>query len=177
MRPSPLSWTTVLLTLGLHSLSALASPSSRSLSQKNPIRRREDTPVHCVDSTAEAPEQGGNLFCYDDSGDDLTCDECLGLDGNEPAKSENGVICHISEGNADTLGQRTACPGDPPPEKNPDGTPSSDVAEGVMDAYCAAAGSGGLFGWTTFAACYAYTYASANGDPLEEAEAGVNGRC
>lgn len=170
---SPTSAAAMFLTLGLHGFGVLASPTS--LGEKN-IFRRQDAPEHCIDSTVDAENTKGNLFCFDDSGNDLTCDECLGLNGNEPAKSENGVRCHISTGDDGNLGQLTACPGDPPPEENPDGTPGSDVSTGILDAYCSAAGAGGLFGWTTFAACYSYTFAKAQGNPVDEAMAGVKCR-
>ena len=173
MHFSPTSAGGLLLTLGLQSLGALASSTSRTLAERS-LFRREDGPEHCIDGTVDAQGTTGNLFCFDSSGNDLTCDECLGLNGNDPARSEDDVHCYISEGDTEELGRRTACPGDPPPEKNPDGTPSTDVIEeGIMDTYCSVAGAGGLFGWTTFAACYSYTFASAHGNPVDEAEAGA----
>jgi hypothetical protein len=46
-----------------------------------------------------------------------------------------------------------------------------------MDAYCAVAGNKGLFGFATFAACYAYTFAEAGNNPIDQAEAGANCKC
>lgn len=133
---------------------------------------RRDSPTHCVDDKVDGPKTVGNLYCVDSSGTTLSCDECLGLNGETAATTKDaGVSCYITK-NDGGLGDRTSCPGDPPPEKNPDGTDSKTVAEGIMDAYCAAAGSGGLFGWTTYAACYSYTFAQAGNDPLESNKAG-----
>lgn len=151
-----------LLALG-HTV--LASPA--------PVAEKRDMPRLCKDSTVDAEGTTGFLFCFDSDGNDLTCDECQGFSGNTPAKSSDGIRCHVSNGDSDSLGDLTSCPGDDPPETSPDGNPSSDIATGVLDSYCSAAGAGGLFGWTTYAVCYAYTFASAQGNDLDEATAGA----
>lgn len=164
-----------LLTLGLHGLGALASPASLS---ENGVVKRQDVVQHCIDDNVDALPTTGNLYCFDSEGSDLTCDQCLGLNGNQPASQAGGARCYISEGDPNSLGQQTACPGDPAPEFNPDGSPASDVwdGNGFMDAYCAVAGSSGIFGWPSFAVCYAYTFATGYGGPAEQAMTGAKSK-
>lgn len=157
------SASSILLTLCIRG--ALASPTS--------LHEKRDVPKLCKDSAVDAEGTTGYLFCVDDSGNDLTCNECQGLEGDTPASSSDGISCYISNGDSGDLGKLTACPGDSPPDENPDGSPSSDVSTGLLDAYCSAAGAGGLFGWTTYAMCYSYTFAKAEGNAADEATAGA----
>jgi hypothetical protein len=92
----------------------------------------------CVDDPVDGPSTTGNLLCLDlggippgkrsmnvrdlsplnnrDSQGRMTCDECLGLNGNEPAVTEEEVtICYLTIGDSDTYGNQTSCPGDKPP--------------------------------------------------------------
>ena len=165
-----------LLTLGLYSLGGLASPTS--LKDTSLTRRQDQANQHCIDDNVIGMRTQGNLYCFDSEGSDLTCDQCLGLNGNSPASQEGGARCYLSDGNPNSLGQQVACPGDPGPEFNPDGTASSDVwdGNGFMDAYCAVAGSGGAFGFISFATCYAYTFATGYGDPAEQAMTGAKSK-
>jgi hypothetical protein len=48
--------------------------------------------------------------------------------------------------------------------QNPDGTPGESLGETILDTFCAVAGTDGLFGWATFAVCYAYAFAQAGED-------------
>jgi hypothetical protein len=89
---------------------------------------RRDTPTHCVDDPLDSPS-AGNLNCQDlggippgkrlslrDANGRLSCDECLGLNGNKPAVTENGVTeCFITIDSSGDPGNRTSCPGDPAP--------------------------------------------------------------
>jgi hypothetical protein len=146
-----------------------ANPTT--LESKSGLGKRQ-TISHCTDNESDNPIPG-NLVCFSSDGFAMTCDECLGNDGNVAATHAGGDLCFIinTTDNGQTTDQTpTACPGDPPPTTNPDGTDGSTVATGIMDAYCAAAGEGGLFGWLSFAACYAYTWAQAGN---EDFEAGV----
>jgi len=100
---------------------------TRDILTRDEIYRR-DTPVHCVDDPLDKPS-AGNLNCQDlgsippgkrlslrDPNGRMTCDECLGLNGNKPAKTENGVTeCYITTDTSGDPGNRTACPGDPAP--------------------------------------------------------------
>lgn len=53
----------------------------------------------------------------------MTCDECLGLNGNQPAVTEDEVtICYITLGDPNSYGNQTSCPGDPGPATVSDAT-------------------------------------------------------
>jgi hypothetical protein len=118
-----------LLSLALNVTAALnkLEVQRRDIMTRDEIYRR-DTPTHCVDDPLDSPS-AGNLNCQDlggippgkrlslrDANGRLSCDECLGLNGNKPAVTENGVTeCYITIDSSGDPGNRTSCPGDPAP--------------------------------------------------------------
>lgn len=137
---------------------------------------RLQPPVHSISpqvTQSSRCRQPGELVCYGtgDFPEVLTCDECLGRNGHEPATSASGYKCVIMQ---DTQGNFmvTACPGDPAPSTLPDGSPSP--VDGIVTAYCQVIGSDGVLGTLTWAACFMYAYFGA-GDEYERNKAGLNG--
>lgn len=158
--------TSFLLALCASHTVASATPSSLK-----DIRRRDDSPKHCVDDAVDGPKTTGNLYCVGSDGFTLTCDECLGNDGNDPATAAGGTVCYLTTGGED-LGNLTACPGDPAPKKLPDGS-DSNLAEDLVDAWCTTAGALDIGGFLTFASCYGFALAEAAGDPYEQIKVGI----
>lgn len=119
-----------LLSFAMFPKAVFASPTVYGTAPAGEIQKR-DTPVHCVDDPVDGPSTTGNLLCLDlggippgkrdslgprDAQGRMTCDECLGLNGNDPAVTEDEVtICYITLGDPDTYGNQTSCPGDPAP--------------------------------------------------------------
>lgn len=141
-----------------------STPSSTPTPSSMP--KPSSTPVHCIDNESDNPIPG-NLVCFYSDGSAMTCDECLGLDGNSPAKRSEGSLCFIintTDKGLTTDQTPTSCPGDPPPAKNPDGTPGSSVGGTIVDAYCSIVAEDGLFGWINFGVCYGYVFAENGGE-------------
>ncbi|KAB5540330.1 hypothetical protein GE09DRAFT_1136782 [Coniochaeta sp. 2T2.1] len=122
---------------------------------------RQDIAEHCVDDNL-GYESSGNLYCVASDGTVPRCCECLGTcDDYAPLSAELGGTCYLTNGGeGGGLGIQIPCPGDPPPKETPDGSDPADIAGDYLDAWCAVAGEGGLFGWTTWAACYAWAIGS-----------------
>lgn len=189
MKFSVSSWASfALLSSNLFVLPTLAHPEP--IQTKGPARRDEvDRSKHidnCIDYDVNLKDEDvGKFICNDqrnaENPEPVDCNKCLGLDGNEPTKSEKYLFCAFvtkpGGGAINAYVNRTACPGDDVPETDPDGNPSSDIAEGIVDAWCAVAGSGGFFGWVNMAACYSWVFATSEGSDLEQAKAGVDCKC
>jgi len=163
-----------LLWVALTAAPALSSPTpgpSRSIAV-----RQSDAVQHCVDDN-NGPNSYGNLFCLTNDGQSvLSCDECLGLNGNEPARTANGNQCFFTKGpDSGGLGDTIPCPGDPPPDEKPDGSPN-DIAGDILDVWCAAAGALNVGGWTNFGLCYGWAQSRAGGNEYEEIKAGITGK-
>lgn len=190
MKFSITSWASLaLLSSNLLALPTLALPEPVHETNNGIIKRDEpDRSKHidnCIDDIVNLKDEDvGKLTCSDqrdaDYPEQVECSKCLGLDGNEATKSEKYIFCSIvtkygdDDDSINPFTNRTACPGDDVPETDPDGNPSSDIAEGIVDAWCAVAGSGGFFGWVNMAACYSWVFATGEGSDLEEAKAGVD---
>lgn len=162
----------VLLALNSLIPSVVGSPTPEKL--ENSLRKR-DTPPLCDDNQ---PDNAlGYLWCLnmdDDSGEGrITCDECLGRNGNSPAVTGEEPSCYIGTGDPNTLGNFTSCPGDPAPAKMPDGSDNTIAADGIVTALCDGVGPGNPFGWATWAACFMYSFEQA-GNTLAENEAGID---
>ncbi|KAM0716253.1 hypothetical protein Q7P37_007698 [Cladosporium fusiforme] len=169
---------------------ALPGPVHETNGNNGIVKRDEpDRSKHidnCIDDIVNLKDEDvGKLTCSDqrsaDYPEQVECSKCLGLDGNEATKSEKYLFCSIvtkyGDDEINPFTNRTACPGDDVPETDPDGNPSSDIAEGIVDAWCAVAGSGGFFGWVNMAACYSWVFATSEESDLEQAKAGVDLLC
>lgn len=167
--------------------STFANPTPQ---QKTGVSKRQepDRSGHIDNCSVNDVDPGeddiGKLICHDHSGSwptSMLCEECLGLDGNDALKTDgsNKYCAIITDygGSVNPFTNRTACPGDDVPETDPDGNPSSDLFEGIADAWCAAAGNAGLFGWLNMAACYTWIFSSNQGTVLEENQAGMTCEC
>ncbi|KAM0718985.1 hypothetical protein Q7P37_006057 [Cladosporium fusiforme] len=192
-----------LLTVALYATPAVSSPVPQDDEEfpeididlkKHPegpypkLDSDEDKLARCTTNEREpGKDDVGKLLCQDITSlasgwPDLpySCEECFGLDGNDPIKTSDKASCTIvtesDDGKISVMNKKTACPGDDVPEEDPDGNPSSDLAEGVIDAWCAAAGSGGMFGFPNMLACYGWAF-SKNGDVLEQNKIGATLVC
>lgn len=182
---SPVPRNAALLSLALSIVPALTTPTPNPKPATNNLLRREETDEEKLDRCTYKSfdfneDDRGRLMCEDISTDYVepyTCEECFGIGGKEPLKTGAQVQCKIVTdrgGEWDELSTTpTACPGDDVPETDPDGNPSKELYEGILDAWCAAAGSGGLFGFANMFGCYAWAFSQAD-NTLEENKAGVN---
>jgi hypothetical protein len=181
---SPIPGNAAILALALAIVPALTSPTPQTSPRTKKLLRREETDEEILDRCTLKEfdfneDDKGRLVCKDTRGawsDVYSCEECFGLDGYEAVKTSKGASCHIvtdRDGEWDKLStQVTACPGDDVPPTDPDGNPSEEVYEGILDAWCAAAGSGGLFGFPNMLACYGWAFGNTD-TTLEENKAGV----
>lgn len=190
MKFSVSSWASfALLSSNLFALPTLAHPEpiqTEGLARRDEVDRSKHID-NCIDYDVNLKDEDvGKFICNDqrnaENPEPVDCNKCLGLDGNEPTKSEKYLFCSFvtkpgGDGDINAYVNRTACPGDDVPETDPDGNPSSDIAEGIVDAWCAVAGSGGFFGWVNMAACYSWVFATNEGSDLEQAKAGVDCKC
>lgn len=125
--------------------------------------------IPCTDDPV-ARRVRGEMACYNSNGNVLSCDECLGRNGNAPATRSGGDMCVVitdSDGNFDWI----ACPGDPAP--GPEGPESP--WNGIVEAVCDAKGSGGLLGFPSTLACMMYVFVG-GGDEYEKNLAGIMGK-
>lgn len=186
-----------LLTLALYATPAVSSPVPQDDEEfpdidldlkKHPegpyplLDTDEDKLARCTENDRDpGKDDVGKLLCQDISNlysgildPPFTCEECFGLNGNDPVKTSDTATCTIiteNDSGISVMEKKTACPGDDVPEEDPDGNPSSDIAEGVLDAWCAVAGSNGLFGFPNMLACYGWAF-SKNVDVLEQNKIG-----
>ena len=119
------------------------------------VVRKESKADRICTSNLAGDSPKGNLLCIDSTGDSTGCDVCM-----EHGSAKNGYSCYITTGSETELGRKTACPQDPAPKKNPDGSKSPSIAEDIVSAYCDVAGTGGAFGWLSYAGCFAWAFAS-----------------
>lgn len=142
-----------------------------------PPPTRPSTSAPCIDQSNPIV---GDMTCVDSNGGEMSCGECLGLEGSPPANTISGgdfcfIITAVKGGDIDQWNQ-TACPGDPPPPTYPNGTAvDPSTADSIVNAFCAAAGSDGILGFATWAACYMYSFYG-DGDLLDEEMVGITGK-
>jgi len=81
-------------------------------------------------------------------------------------------MCWLTDGSADSLGDRALCPGDPAPPTNPDG--SENTAGDIISAYCKV-GQGGppLVQFLTRGFCIGYSTARMGEDVIADNTAGL----
>jgi hypothetical protein len=180
--PTPSNATLLALTLAIVPALTSPTPQINSPDTKRHVRRETDEEIldRCTYKEFDFNEDDkGRIVCQDTRGEwsaIYSCEECFGLNGYEAIKTSKGASCAIvtdRDGKWDRLStQPTACPGDEVPETDPDGNPSKEVYEGILDAWCAAAGSGGLFGFPNMLACYGWAFVNTD-TTLEENKAGV----
>jgi hypothetical protein len=141
------------------------------------------------DSVSDNPP--GLFFALDSEGTSVNCDDIdTGTSSSKqvypsPAyisrllTSISGYACYRTVSDPDQLGDSIMCPGDPPPEKNPDGSVTDPVADGFIDTWCKSGASlpGAAGEFTNIAGCFMFGYLQAHGDPVEEAESGAKGVC
>lgn len=75
------------------------------------------------------------------------------------------------------LGDLVKCPGDPAPEKNPDGSDAEEISDGLISTYCNTAGGSLPVAFSNIVGCLQFGYYEAEGDPIAEEETGAMGVC
>ena len=105
----------------------------------------------------------------------MTCDQCFGANGGDPVRTRDGNLCYVVT--QDNQLQRSVCPGDPAPKKLPDGSDvPKEIADGVVNTFCAFIGADTPLEFLTWLACYMYA-SYEDGDLLQSEMVGITGTC
>lgn len=138
------------------------------------LKARDDVPTLCVDDAVASPWPG-YLVCHDSTGWPMSCDSCMGRNGDPPASTiAGGDFCDVIVDSNNY--NRTACPGDPAPSTLPDGTSvPEDIANGFIQTFCVFVGSDPPLELATWLACFMWGYTHTK-DILEEQMFGITGK-